>query len=266
MQGFETSFWVHQHNPALTALAPYVTSNVTLWPQMDVLLGNPARLEDLTDEQRGWLEEAARGAATDAPALADIDAKAASESCMAGGRFAEASDADVTALGAAFSPVYAKLQQDPETKAFIERIQALKESTSPEPAVAVPSNCSGEAPERAAIGGGNTPAELNGTYRYVLTKEDARKFGEPDLSEYPHTNTWILKDGHFSVTGDFGGYTGSYSIDENRITFAAVGSDYTATFTFTVDDQGNINLDPVSPVDAGDALEMGSHTVWTEID
>jgi TRAP-type C4-dicarboxylate transport system substrate-binding protein len=266
MQGFETSFWVHQHDPALTALAPYMTSNVTLWPQMDVLLGNQERLDALTDEQRGWLDEAARDAAGGATALADIDAKAASDSCMAGGRFAEASDADVTALGAAFSPVYANLEKNPETKAFIERIQALKASTSPEPPVAVPSNCRGEAPEHAAIGGRNTPAELNGTYRYVLTKEDARKSGETDLSEYPHTNTWILKDGHFSVTGDFGGFTGSYSVDENRITFAPVGSDYTTTFTFTVDDQGNINLDPVPPVDAGDAFEMGSHTVWTKID
>ena len=97
-------------------------------------------------------------------------------------------------------------------------------STSPEPAVAVPANCSGEAPEQAPLGNGNTPAELNGTYRYVLTKEDARKSGETDLSLYPNTNTWILKDGHFSTKGDYGGFTGSYSVHENRITFAATGS------------------------------------------
>lgn len=266
MQGFETSFWVHQHNPALTPLAPYMTSNVTLWPQMDVLLGNPARLEALTDEQRSWLEEAAGDAATGAAALAQIDAKAASDSCLAGGRFAQASDADVAALEAAFAPVYTKLQQDPETEAFIERIQALKESTSSEPAVAVPPDCTGEAPDKAASGMGNTSAELNGTYRYVLTKEDARKAGDPELNLYPHTNTWVLEDGHFEVTGDFGGFSGSYSVDGNRITFAAVDFDNTTTFTFTVDDEGNIDLDPVPPIDAGDAFETGSHTVWTKID
>ena len=42
--------------------------------------------------------------------------------------------------------------------------------------------------------------------------------------------------------------------------------DYRTTFTFTVDDQGNIDLDPVPPVDAGDAFEIGSHTIWTKID
>jgi TRAP-type transport system periplasmic protein len=41
IQGFETSIWSHRHDPELAVLAPYVTSNVTLWPQMDVLLAKP---------------------------------------------------------------------------------------------------------------------------------------------------------------------------------------------------------------------------------
>jgi len=32
IQGFETSIWSHRHDPELAVLAPYVTSNVTLWP------------------------------------------------------------------------------------------------------------------------------------------------------------------------------------------------------------------------------------------
>jgi len=117
IQGFETSIWSHRHDPELAVLAPYVTSNVTLWPQMDVLLANPARLEALTGEQREWLEEAAHGAARSA-ALADTDARVLGESCASGERFAEASDADLAALEAAFAPVYARLQRQPETKAF----------------------------------------------------------------------------------------------------------------------------------------------------
>jgi TRAP-type transport system periplasmic protein len=264
IQGFETSIWVHQHNPALAHLAPYVTANVTLWPQMDALLGNPERLAALTAEQRGWLEEAAQDAARSI-SLADTDAQALADSCVAGARFAEASDADLAALEAAFAPVFAKLQQHPETKAFIERIRALKESTPPERDLAIPSDCTGTAPEQASGGTGNAPAYLNGTYRYVLTKEDARKAGEPDLSPYPHTNTYILKDGHFDATG---GFTGSYSVEGNRITFAPTDFDfdYTVTYTFTVDDEGNLDLDPVPGVDRGDAFEAGSHTVWTKID
>ncbi len=263
IQGFETGVWPHQHNPALAHLAPYVTSNVTLWPQMDVLLANPASLEGLTAEQRGWIKKAARDAADRSAALADKDAQALGVACESGARFAEASDADLAALEAAFAPVYADLEQHPQTKAFIDRIGALKESTPPEPELAIPSNCTGKSPEQAARDTGTAPAHLNGTYRYVLTKEDARKAGEPDLSEYPRANTWILKDGQFDATG---GFTGSYSVDGNRITFAPVEFDDTTTFTFTVDAEGNLNLDPVLPMHPGDAFEGGSHTVWTKID
>jgi TRAP-type transport system periplasmic protein len=265
IRGFETSIWVHQHNPSLPRLAPYVTSNVTLWPQMDVLLANPERLEELTAEHREWLEEAAQDAATRSAALADKDAHTISNSCAAGARFAEASAADLAALEAAFAPVYANLQQHPETKAFISRIQALKESTPPGPELAIPTDCTGTAPEQAADEQESAPAHLNGTYRYTLTEEDARTAGEEDLSRYPHTNTYVLKDGHFDATG---GFTGSYSVAGNRIIFRPtdLDFDYTVTFTFTVDDEGNIDLDPVPGTDPGDAFEAGSHTVWTKID
>ena len=263
LHGFESSIWIHQHNPALAPLAPYMTSNVTLWPQMDVLLANPARLKSLTAEQREWLKEAARDAATRSAALADTDADALADSCKAGARFAEASSAELAALEAAFAPVYAKLQQHPETKRYIERIRALKESTAPEPKLAIPSDCTGNAPERAAGDTGTAPAYLNGTYRYVLTKEAARKAGEPDLSEYPRVNTWVLHDGQFEATG---GFSGSYSVEGSRITFAPVDFDSTTTFTFTLDDEGNLDLDPLPSVGRGDAFEGGSHTVWTKID
>src|SRR5215207_2437023 len=84
IQGFETSIWSHRHDPELAVLAPYVTSNVTLWPQMDVLLANSARLEALTAEQREWLEEAARSAAARSAALVDTDARVVGESCASG--------------------------------------------------------------------------------------------------------------------------------------------------------------------------------------
>lgn len=102
----------------------------------------------------------------------------------------------------------------------------------------------------------------------MLTKEAARQAGETDLSDYPRKNTWILEDGHFEERGELGGFTGSYSVDGNRITFAPEdeGFDYTTTFTFTVDDEGNLDLDPVPGVDPGDAFESGAHTVWTKID
>jgi TRAP-type C4-dicarboxylate transport system substrate-binding protein len=267
IQGFEFSMWLYKSKPEWPRLAPYVAANVNLWPQMDVLLANPAGFAALSGEQRGWLEEAARVAAGRSTALADMEADAVDDSCRLGARFAKASTADLAALEAAFAPTHANLEQHPETKAFIERIQELKESTHAEPVLAISAECTGTAPGQATGGTGNPPARLNGTYRFVLTQADEDELLGGYDPPYPRTNTWILKNGHFEVTVDTGGgSTGSYSVDGNRITFEHVGSDYTTTFTFTVDDEGNLSLDPVPPMDPGDAFENGAHTVWTKID
>jgi TRAP-type C4-dicarboxylate transport system substrate-binding protein len=263
IQGFETSVWIHQHNPALAHLAPYVTSNVTLWPQMDVLLANPARLEALTAEQREWLQEAAQDAAAGSAAFADTDAQLLADSCVAGTRFAEASDADLVALEGAFAPVYANLRQHSETKAFIERIQTLKRSTAPEPELAIPADCTGKAPEQAAGGTGKAPARLNGTYRYLLTQKDADKVGDRDTG-YPAVTTIRLKDGHLEG-GCFGAAGGTYTVDDDRITFDSFEYDTNLTVTFSVDDQGNLHLTPVPPMDPGDAFTC-FYKPWTKID
>jgi TRAP-type C4-dicarboxylate transport system substrate-binding protein len=92
VQGFEMSLWNYQAN-VMPALAPYVTANVNLWPQMDVLLANPARFAELSDKQRGWLEEAARDAATRSAALADKDAEVLGDACATGAGFGDDSEA-----------------------------------------------------------------------------------------------------------------------------------------------------------------------------
>jgi TRAP-type transport system periplasmic protein len=263
IQGFETSIWVHQKNPALTHLAPYVTANVSLWPQMDVLLANPERLAALTGEQRKWLEEAAQDAASRSAALADKDAQTVGASCAAGARFAEASAADRAALEAAFAPVYADLEQHPQTKAFMERIRALKGSTPSEPMLFIPSGCVGKAPEQATAVTEPAPAYLNGTYRWVLTQADADQVGDTDAG-YPHVNTVTLKNGRVEG-GCFGSGGGTYSVDDEQITFHSLDYGYDSTVTFSIDSQGDLHLSPVLPMDPGDAFEC-FYKPWTKID
>jgi TRAP-type C4-dicarboxylate transport system substrate-binding protein len=262
IQGFETSIWSHRHDPELAVLAPYVTSNVTLWPQMDVLLANPTRLEALTAEQREWLEQAAQDAARSA-ALADTDARVLDESCASGVRFAEASDADLAALEAAFAPVYAELQRQPDTNAFIERIQTLKRTIAPEAELAIPAGCTGKVPQETTGGTGTAPAYLNGTYRYVLTQEDADKAGDPEKG-LPQVNTITLKDGHLDG-GCFGTQGGTYTVDDDRITFDSTEYDPNVTVTFSVDDQGNLHLTPIRPIDPGIAFTC-FYKPWIKID
>ena len=262
LQGFETSIWIHQHNPALTRLAPYMTSNVTLWPQMDVLLANPARLEALTGEQRGWLKEAARDAATRSAVLAATDGRALTDSCTAGARFAEASDADLAALRRAFRPVYAGLRRQAATREFLARIEALKQSMPAQAGLTIPTECTGKAPRQPSVRAAKPPSDLNGTYRWVLTQKDADKVGDPETN-YPHVNTITLKDGRLEG-GCFGVDGGNYSVQGDRITFHSIEFGDDATVTFSRDEKGNLHLEPVPPMDPGGAFEC-FYKPWTKI-
>ena len=158
--------------------APCVTANVNLWPLMDVLVSNPQRLAELSEQQRGWLEEAAQAAAERSVDLVDQDAENLQKACQLGARFANASRQDLAALRNAFAPVYASLEQDAQTKAFVQQIQELKQSTPADEPLAIPAGCAGKAPGHADVKSATASAELNGTYRYTLTKEDARRFNE----------------------------------------------------------------------------------------
>jgi len=262
VQGFEFGLLLFS-DPQWPSRAPYVTANVNLWPQMDVLLANQERLERLTAKQRGWLDDAAQDAAARSAALVDTDAKALDVACQSGARFADASEADLAALQAAFEPVYANLRRHPATKAFIERIQALKQSTPRDPALSIPAECTGAAPQRATGGTAKTPAYLNGTYRWVLTQTDADKVGDTDEG-YPAVTTITLTDGRLEG-GCFGDAGGTYSVDRDRITFHSIEYGTDSTVIFSRDDKGNLDLKPVPPIDPGDAFNC-FYKPWTKID
>lgn len=263
LQGFEMGLWVYQLI-VLPRDAPYVTANVNLWPQMDVLLVNPDRLASLSTQQRDWLEEAARDAAARSAVLADKDAQALSEACVAGARFSEASAAQLTALEAGFAPAYRGFERDPATRAYISRIRALKTSTAAEPPPVITPDCTGKAPQQATGGSGPAGTDLNGTYRYVITKQDAEKAGDNDPEAvYPAITTVTLNDGHLEG-GCFGAGGGTYSVDGNRITFFSVDAGYSSKVTFTRDQRGSLYLTPVPPMDPGDAFTCFSKP-WIKI-
>ena len=261
MQGLELDLYLYNHL-VLTQRAPYVTANVNLWPQMDVLFANPGRLTRLTEQQRGWLQQAAQDATGRSPGLADRDAQSLKVACQSGTRFANASPADLASLRKAFAPVYAGLEQDSQTKAFIQRIRALKQSTPAGAPLAIPAGCTGKALEQPAGNTGTAPADLNGTYRYLLTKEDARKAGDPELDAFPQVTTVKLQDG--KVDGGCFGPGATYSVSGDRITFNSPESGYSTTFTFAVDGKGNLHLTPVPPMEKGDAFQC-SYKAWTKI-
>jgi TRAP-type transport system periplasmic protein len=261
IDGFESSLLAYRLNGQADA-APYVSANVNLWPQTLAVVANPDVVADLTAQQRTWLQQAADDAADRSAALANTDAHNVKIVCDGGARFTKASEAELAALREALSGAYAALQQDPETSGFIEQIQALKQSITPE-ALDIPAGCTGKAPEFAASEG-SAPPYLNGIYRYTITKEDVIEHDMGDPADYPSTNTVALDDGRFSVRGTYGGFSGTYTVENNRITFEVPEFESANTFTFTIDDDGKLHLEPVQPMDPGDAFEFSVHP-WTKI-
>jgi hypothetical protein len=250
-----------------------VTANVNLWPQTDVLLANPGRLAALTGQQRGWLQQAAAEATGNSVGLADRDAELVGFTCKSGTRFANASQADLGGLRKAVAPVYAKLKDDPQSKAFIEQIQALKRSTPAGAALRIPAGCTGAAPAAPAAAQQQAAGDLNGTYRWTITKQDALVSETEDkspehLATFPWLYTMTLADGRWTLSHREAGQPSTdgedtYALKGDQLSFTWSGN--VLTFTVVVDGKGNLDLRPVQPMDAGDQFVWATHP-WTKID
>jgi len=268
LQAFELFLLAYQLN-TYEALAPYVTANVNLWPWTEVLLANPGRLASLTGQQRGWLQQAATDAAVGS---ADRDAQLLTVMCKSGARFANAPQADLAALRTAFAPVYASLEQDPKTKAFIEQIQALKQSTPAGAPLAIPAGCTGVAPAAPAAAQQQAAGDLNGIYRWTITKQDVVASKTEDkspehLATFPWMFTMTLDDGKWTLSHREAGqpYTDgadTYTLKGDQLAFTWDGN--VLTFTVSVDGKGNLHLRPVQPMDAGNQFVWATHP-WTKI-
>jgi TRAP-type transport system periplasmic protein len=145
IRGFELDVSRYVRLAGLATGAPYVAANVALWPEFDVLIASPGRLASLTAQQRTWLRQAADAATRDSVGLAASgNAASIRRACAMGARFVTATPADLAALRKALSAVYQHLQADPQTRAFIQQIQRLKNTTPAGPAPRIPAGCTRE--------------------------------------------------------------------------------------------------------------------------
>jgi TRAP-type transport system periplasmic protein len=203
IQGFEKNILIYDLND-LQGAAPFITANVNLWPQTVALIVSPARLSTLTHEQRAWLQQAALDTAARSTSLVDRDARAATEACKYGSRFANASGADLAALRRAFTGVYDNLEHDTQTKAFIARIERIKASTPAGPPLAIPRGCAVKTRRTTSsvdAAAGKKPASvLNGVYRVRWTAKELAADGTS--SSYARRNagvvTMTMRDGQFT--------------------------------------------------------------------
>ena len=176
----------------------------------------------------------------------------------------------------AFAPVYTTLNNDPTTKDFIDRIDELKQSTDPGPALEIPSGCTDraaatptDAPATTVVTGPGVATSLDGTYRWTITKDDALAHGTPNdktpeiLASFPSTNTMTMTNGTWALRNPDGyAVGGTYAVDGDRVVFNWDGN--VLTFAFTVDGDGTLHLDPQPPMDPGDQFIWATEP-WTKI-
>ena len=199
------------------------TANITLYPKVDALVANEDAFGRLSDEQQGFLREAAakavRYVAQNAPTEADL----AAVYCRNGGAVAFAAEADVASLERAARPVYEVLEEDPQTKELIEQIRVMKARLSARPG-ASPAACGSSVGSRAPAPTSTEASEFpEGVYRADVPAEYLIERGMDSQTAHDLGGIWTLtiKDGrwrgHTQSALNHPDCGGTYSVKAGRV-------------------------------------------------
>ena len=222
------------------------TGNVTFWPKVNSLVINKKVYDDLGDEQREALQQAAADARTWAISTTPDDAEAARDFCALGRVVAQATSSDLQALETAAAPVYAELERDEQTRTLIQSIRDLKQR-SPQPTAAAV-RCGSAKPSTKSAG--PVAASLEGVYRYETTRQDLLDAGvtdEPTIREhigvYTYTfadNRWCWKwTGPYPSTNPEG--CGPYTVDGDQFSWT-LDDGFVETFRWSTSANGDLTL------------------------
>jgi TRAP-type C4-dicarboxylate transport system substrate-binding protein len=186
----------------ISPVAPFATANVVLWPKVFVLSFNAERFESLTDEQQGWVDEAADRAVQASLEAAFDEAVAVQDACESGSLFVDASSEDVEALRTAFAPVVERLAADPVDGPILAELQAIAaEHPGPEP-LDIPDSCREAATPTTA--GVEVPKDVsglpNGTYRVTITAGDVEAAGITNDGGWTGVWTMTIEDGTYQMS------------------------------------------------------------------
>jgi TRAP-type C4-dicarboxylate transport system substrate-binding protein len=234
----------------------WLTANLTFFGKAMTLFGNADALQGLSSEQRDVLRRAGELAVKHAIAAAPAEQDLATAYCTAA-RVAIAAEGDLAALRRASAPVYAELERRPETRQAIADIRALKAQLPPAPPVDVPASCS--EPVAADARRARDPAFVDGTYRWRLTREGARRAGTTEDPEdwYGKVITMTLRDGRWLLAGEVRDH-GTFAIRGDRIIFDWPQTNSVLTFSFKRHEDGTLDITPVLPMDQGDQYVWAS--------
>lgn len=203
------------------------TGNVTFFPKYQVIFANGAAFEQLSDEQRTVIREAATETQRKAIGKHPREVDAATAWCAGGGSIALASDEQVAAFEKAAQPVFDQIEQDPLNAEFIAAIRDLKANTEPSPGA----EACGPAPTQQNLTpstdteGWSASLPPNGVWQVELTPEDLENMGLEHSSavDWAGVHTWTFQDGHgiWQLQGIGSLYCkNTYEVVENVVRFS----------------------------------------------
>ena len=237
-----------------------VAANVTFFGKANTVVANTAALEELTGEQRDVLRRAAdqtvRHAAQETPSE-----RAMARQFCAAGRIVLASPAQLMELRRAARRVYEQLERDAGTRSLITAIREMKRS-QPDPAPP-PVRCGRAGRAEDGTGVVRSADTFDGTYRWRLTAEGARRAGMPGDPDIGSVNTATLRGGSW-LFGTDPHYSGTFKVTGNRLVFDWPSEASVLTFTFKRGESGLLTVKPVLPMDRGDQFVWASEP-WRRV-
>ena len=264
----ETMWWTYQEN-SQHEYAPFVTRNAVLWPRTVALFANTATLDELDEESRAWVIEAAADAVTWSVEHAD-DEEASHIEVACRGRPGSRRRRTISWRNSALpsSRCTRRCATDDALAGTLGRIEELVADVPESDPPPLPDGCaytpgdeddvpSQPAPEPGPGDSGDLP---QGVYRYALSVEDLQDAGfSPEDAEFnAGVFTWTLSEGTWTYeqvpeVPDAAPLTtcgGTYDVDGDTVTFTTgtevTGGDCappTWTARFAIEDDGLVWTD-----------------------
>jgi C4-dicarboxylate-binding protein DctP len=238
-----------------------VTANVTFFGKANTIVANTKAFEALTGDQREVLRRAAEETVRHVVEEQPSEAALARQFC-AGGRVVLASAAQVEELKRAARPVYEQLERDAETRGLIAKIRAMKRSAGGAAAPDVGA-CGRAAPRKTGTETSESPDSFDGTYRWRLTAEGARRSGQPDDPDIGSITTMTLRGGRRMLGGD-DFYSGTFEVRGNHLVFDWPNTGTVVTVRYRRLKGGSLDIKPVLPMDRGDQFVWASEP-WRRV-
>jgi TRAP-type C4-dicarboxylate transport system substrate-binding protein len=200
LQGIEFDIAQYVQNGDTTEVGN-VTANVVLWPKVYVLSFSQRRFDALSEQQRGWIRQAADQAVNASVHATYDETTPARALCSVGVRFAWASSAQMTAMRTRVQPVLDRLAADPSSGPLLKEIEAIA-TKYPQPVVPdVPADCrrGTSAPAPASTVPTQKSPLPDGIYRQHVTVPDVEAAGLSNNDGWSGTWTMTVRHATYEV-------------------------------------------------------------------